>query len=46
MAELSGVKLTWEEAQNAAQNRDKWRGIVVANFTSLEYGQCLVMVIL
>ena len=30
MAELSEVKLTWGEAQHAAQNRDKWRGIVVA----------------
>jgi len=30
MAELSFIKLTWGEAQHAAQNRDKWRGIVVA----------------
>jgi len=30
MAELSEVKLTWGELQHAAQNRDKWRGIVVA----------------
>ena len=30
MAELSEVKLTWGEAQHAAQNRAKWKEIVVA----------------
>ena len=30
MAELSEVKLTWSEAQHAAQNRVKWKEIVVA----------------
>ena len=30
MAELSEVNLTWAEAQHAAQNRAKWREIVVA----------------
>ena len=29
MAELSEVKLTWDEAQDAAQNRAKWKEIVV-----------------
>ena len=29
MAELSEVKLTWGEAQHAAQNRAKWKEIVV-----------------
>ena len=30
IAELSEVKLTWGEAQNAVQNRVKWKEIVVA----------------
>ena len=30
MSELSEVKLTWGEAQHAAQNRAKWKEIVVA----------------
>ena len=37
MAELSEVKLTWGEAQHAAQNRDKWRGIVVALCPTSKY---------
>ena len=30
MAELSEVKLTWDEAQHAVQNRTRWKDIVVA----------------
>ena len=30
MTELSEVKLTWGEAQHAAQNKAKWKKIVVA----------------
>ena len=30
IAELSEVKLTWDEAQHVAQNRAKWKEIVVA----------------
>ena len=30
MAKLSELKLTWGEVQNAAQNRSKWKEIVVA----------------
>ena len=30
MAELSEVKLTWGEAQHAAQNRVKWKEILIA----------------
>ena len=30
MSELSEVKLTWGEAQHVAQNRAKWKEIVVA----------------
>ena len=29
MAELSEVQLTWGEAQHAAQNRARWKDIVV-----------------